>query len=314
MVSSTPKPLGIALAIALGAWITACEECETSRDCGAGEACINGSCEAGEPFDPGSDSDTDADTDSDSDSDTDDPYALEWVEIPGGTYSMGYELGQEDELPVHEVNVPTFDLTRTEITAIQYSPCVSAGDCDEPTTGAGGFNWMVAGNANHPINGVDWVNADAFCAFVGGRLPSEAEWEYAARSGGQDLVYPWGDDAPTCDFCIMNDEELPFGCDENSTWQVCSKPDGNTEHGLCDMTGNVYEWTADYYYYDYNGAPTDGSAWDEPPYPEYADRSIRGGGYISTPEIAALRTSGRRLSIETSTEPDLGFRCARDAE
>jgi iron(II)-dependent oxidoreductase len=313
MVASTQKIIGIALAIALGAWSAACDECETSQDCGAGEACIDGACQASEPFNPASDSDTDADSDTGSDSDTEDPYALDWVEIEGGTFPMGYALGQEDEQPVHDVTVPTFEITRTEITAIQYSPCVSAGDCEEPTTGSR-YNWMVSGRANHPINGVDWENADAFCAFVGGRLPSEAEWEYAARSEGQDLVYPWGDDEPTCDFCIMNDDELGLGCDENRTWAVCSKQDGNTEQGLCDMSGNVYEWMADYYYYDYNGAPTDGSAWDVPPYEEYADRTIRSGSFQAGPEITALRTSGRTLSVETEQFTDLGFRCARDVD
>jgi formylglycine-generating enzyme required for sulfatase activity len=112
----------------------------------------------------------------------------------------------------------------------------------------------------------------------------------------------------------MSDDELNNGCGESSTWSVCSKPEGNTEHGLCDMSGNVYEWMADYYYYDYIGAPTDGSAWDEAPYPEYADRAVRSGSFQAGPEVTALRTSGRLLKAETDQFTDLGFRCARDVD
>jgi len=319
MTSSPPIVAVVAFAVACGAWIAACDECETSRDCGTGEACIDGACQSPEPYDPGSDSDSDtdldvdADSDSDTDGDTDDPYAIEWVEIPGGTFPMGYDLGQDDEVPVHDVSVPTFEMTRSEITVIQYSPCVADAVCAAPATG-NRLNWEVEDRFTHPVNGVTWLDADTFCAYAGGRLPSEAEWEYAARSAGQDLVYPWGDELPSCNYCVMKEEDATMGCGEGHTWPVCAKPNGDTEQGLCDMTGNAYEWVADYYYNTYAGAPTDGSPWDEPPYPEYADRTIRGGSYQSTAEISALRTSGRLGYTELGWEPDLGFRCARDVQ
>jgi formylglycine-generating enzyme required for sulfatase activity len=308
--------LGPVLVLACAAWLAGCDECETSRDCGTGEACIDGTCEKAEPFDPGSDTDVDIDSDSDADTDTEDPYPLEWIEIPGGSFSMGYEDGLPEELPVHTVTVPTFEMTRSEIMCVQYSKCVAAGECAVPETGVR-FNWQVAGRFTYPINGVTWIDASAFCAWAGGRLPSEAEWEYAARSGGQSLVYPWGSATPSCDYCIMRQEEDTIGgCGENLSWPVCSKPDGNTEQGLCDMSGNVYEWMADYWYPEYyeGVAPTDGSAWDTPPYEGAVDRTLRGGSYQTNAYTSFLRTTGRLAYAETGCEPDLGFRCARDVQ
>jgi formylglycine-generating enzyme required for sulfatase activity len=223
---------------------------------------------------------------------------------------MGDDEAEDDhEKPAHEVNVPTFEITRSEITVLQYSECYGEGICTEPEIGSR-FNWEVNENVAHPVNGVTWEMAVAFCSFVEARLPSEAEWEYAARSGGQDLVYPWGDQTPTCDYCVMN--EGGMGCGEMGTWPGCSMSGGHTEHGLCDMTGNVYEWIADYWYDTYIGAPSDGSAWDTPLFPEYAERVLRGGGYQDPADHSILRTTGRIGRNESESQPDLGFRCARD--
>jgi formylglycine-generating enzyme required for sulfatase activity len=312
------RMLAIALVITCGSLLTACEDCSTSRDCDTGQVCIEGSCETPEPFDPddddddtGTDVDSDSDSDSDTDTDTDDTNAIEWIQVDGGLFMMGYDDGLENELPVHEVDVPTFEISRSEITVFQYTECYSEGPCTAPEIGAR-FNWDVSGRGLHPVNGVTWEMATTFCQFVEARLSSEAEWEYAARSGGQDLVYPWGDPLPTCDYCVMNDPDLGMGCEEGHTWPVCLKPDGHTEHGLCDMTGNVYEWLADYYYNTYISAPTDGSAWDEPPYPEYTDRVLRSASYREAADNPIMRTSGRLGFDQSGSEPDLGFRCARD--
>jgi formylglycine-generating enzyme required for sulfatase activity len=312
MMSPISKAAIAILATAAACWLAACDECATSRDCDTGQVCIDGTCERPEPFNPSTDSDSDIDTDSDTDSDSDaDPKEIDWVEIPGGSYMMGYADGQENELPVHQVEVPGFEISRSEITVIQFSVCVAAGTCEEPETGAR-FNWEEPGHAGHPINGVGWLDAVNFCAFVEARLPSEAEWEFAARSGGQDLKYPWGEEDPTCELCIMNEENETMGCGEGHTWQVCSKPLGFTEQGLCDMSGNVYEWMQDYFYDTYAGAPADGSAWETPPYPDYTDRTIRSASYREPAGNSMLRTSGRLRYEESGSQPDLGFRCARD--
>jgi formylglycine-generating enzyme required for sulfatase activity len=186
---------------------------------------------------------------------------LQWVCMPGGTFQMGSDSGGSDELPVHEVTVPSFEILRTEVTVRQYGECVSARACTEPGTGTRG-NWNDPGYEDHPVNYVTWQQAVDFCVWAGGRLPSEAEWEYAARSGGLDQEYPWGEERANCDYAVRH--EGVAGCGADRTREVCSRPAGNTRQGLCDMAGNTHEWVQDWYHGNYRGAPTDGTAWEHP--------------------------------------------------
>ena len=191
---------------------------------------------------------------------------------------MGSNDGEPDENPVHLVTVPTFQMTRTPVTVDQFKACVDAGACTAPGTHAS-CNWGQPDRGSHPVNCVRWSQAQAFANWAGGRLPTEAEWEYAARSGGRDWKYPWGNEKATCDRAVMRDSS-GGGCGSNGTLPVCSKPMGNTSQGLCDMAGNVWEWLQDWYHDSYDGAPRDGSAWELPP---STSRSERGcswlGGY-----------------------------------
>jgi formylglycine-generating enzyme required for sulfatase activity len=253
-----------------------------------------------------SDADTDADTDADADADadTDADTDLTWVSIPGGTFQMGSTEGYSDELPVHGVTVPAFEMLETEVTVAQYAECVTSSACTEPGTGTYG-NWNDPGYEDHPVNYVDWSQAVAFCQWVGGRLPSEAEWEYAARSGGQDIDYPWGDETATCDYAVMYGT-TDYGCDTGRTWAVCSKTAGNTDQGLCDMAGNVWEWVQDWYHSSYTGAPADGSAWEVP---SGSGRVNRGGSFYD--DADTLRAARRGVNYPSFQYADLGFRCAR---
>jgi len=194
----------------------------------------------------------------------------EWTSIPGGSFQMG-STNASDEQPVHQVDVPAFEMRKTEVTVAQYSACVQASACSAPGI-VSDCNWGVSGKESHPLNCVDWEQAVAFCAWAGGRLPSEAEWEYAARGGGQSITYPWGEQAPSCTYAVI--WEGGDGCGTNSTWVVCSKTAGNTVQGLCDMAGNVWEWVQDWYHSNYTGAPWDGSAWEAP---AGSFRVLRGG-------------------------------------
>ncbi len=229
---------------------------------------------------------------------------IKWVRIAGGTFLMGSDDGGSDEKPVHSVTVPTFKMTKTEVTVDQYRACVDEGDCTAPNTGEY-CNWDKPDRGSHPVNCVDWDQAQAFAIWAGGRLPSEAEWEYAARSGGQDWKYPWGDEEATCARAVMIDS-MDAGCGRDSTWPVCSKPSGNTTDGLCDMAGNVYEWVQDGYRDSYDGAPTDGSAWESP---TASARVSRGGSWARY--AGYLRAAKRDFVVSNMRVSGLGFRLAR---
>ncbi len=226
---------------------------------------------------------------------------VEWVRIPGGSFRMGSNE-QSDEKPVHEVRVKTFELAKSEVTVGQYGACVKAGKCTAPDTGEY-CNWGKSGREQHPVNCVDWNQARAFSVWVGGRLPTEAEWEYAARSGGKARKYPWGNEKATCARAVMNDGGR--GCGRRSTWPVCSKPKGNSAQSVCDLAGNVWEWVEDVYAESYAGAPTDGSARTG----GWSYRVFRGGCWYNTAGV--LRAAFRRWNPAGLRNYFLGFRPAR---
>ncbi len=235
---------------------------------------------------------------------------MTWVPIAGGSFSMGSDSDSAAEQPVHTVTVPAFEMTMTEVTVRQYGECVTAGSCSTPNAYEPRCNWLEREEyADHPINCVDWQNGVDFCWWVGGRLPSEAEWEYAARSEGQDNTYPWGEDMATCDNTVMYNGGN--GCGTNRTMVVCSKPAGTTSQGLCDMAGNVWEKVRDWYYTDYTGAPTDGSARETVPDDPDPYGIARGGSFESV--ASPLRTTYRYGHYRTLVRSWIGFRCVKDA-
>jgi formylglycine-generating enzyme required for sulfatase activity len=248
------------------------------------------------------------------------PYGvrpLEWVAIAGGTIVLG--LGPDAFVEVFpQVYVPAFQMLRTEITVEQYADCVAAGACFAPDTGSGcdndeppqtcglGFtpvdlcNWNM-GRPDHPVNCVDFAQAQAFCDWAGGRLPSESEWEFAATSRG---LLPEALPPISCHTVIMEDGEV--GCGLRQSWPVCSRPTGNTAQELCDMLGNISEWMLDHYHHDYHHHPTDGSAYlgDDGEY-----RIQRGGAFEY--EHIFISVSRRSIADATQRSYNLGFRCVR---
>jgi iron(II)-dependent oxidoreductase len=232
----------------------------------------------------------------------------DWIVVEGGRFDMGdVRLASAD--PVHEVEVPTFEMKRTEVTVAEYTACVNADICTEPDVSAGSnCNWGIPGYENHPVNCVVWRQAWTFCNWYGGRLPSESEWEYAASSEGTPTVYPWGMDAPSCRYAIITDETGVEGCGKRRTWPVCSTPNGNTGQGLCDMGGNVVEWVQDHYHVDYTGLPpSNGAAWEEL---GSTYRVLRGAAY-NTDRHEYLNVASRGNSSENITQDTIGIRCAR---
>ena len=210
------------------------------------------------------------------------------------------------ERPVHRVTIKSFELGRTEVTNRQYHACVQAGACAEPDRNclAPAFRGL-----EQPAVCMTWAQARAFAAWAGGRLPSEAEWEYAARSAGGKGRYAWGDEPPTCRRAVFGERRDALGCGRHATWPVCSKPRGNTKQGLCDMAGNVWEWTEDWYHDTYDGAPADGSAWVVKSTSSY--RSDRGGQWDG--DAYNLRATNRDSEDpDITSERGTGVRVARD--
>jgi formylglycine-generating enzyme required for sulfatase activity len=199
---------------------------------------------------------------------------IEWIPIPGGSFIMGY--GALDAWPwtkpAHRVTVPSFQMAKTAATFKQYKACVNASVCTPAHVSDGtcyaydvnGANWgqrdLPAGfrGDDQPAVCLTWRQSRTFAQWVGGRLPTEAEYEYAARSAGKEYLYPWGNAATTCERAVIG------GCGGRATMPVCSKPRGNTEQGLCDMSGNSWTFVQDEYHFSYAGAPADGSAWGSP--------------------------------------------------
>jgi formylglycine-generating enzyme required for sulfatase activity len=230
---------------------------------------------------------------------------VEWVKIPGGRFLMGTDDLSANAKPVHRVRIKGFEMAKAPVTFGQYGDCVKAGACTpiaEPC--APSFDGFKGDD--QPVVCVTWEQAAVFSRWVGGRLPSEAEWEYAARDAGHDSKYPWGNETPTCELAVM--DEGGRGCGRGATWPVCSKTKGNTPQGLCDMAGNVWEMTEDRWHRSYRGAPANGSAWGGS---DGRFRVNRGGSWHS--DAVALRSAARNYDVENPKGDDVGFRPVRSA-
>ena len=189
-----------------------------------------------------------------------------YVYVPAGPFIMGSSddpMAQDDEKPQQsDLNLDAFWIMRTEVTNAQYARCVKTGACSEPDN----TRWKDLGYAQHPVTDVDWRQANAYARWVGGRLPTEAEWEKACR-GTDGRIYPWGNDPPTTRFANFN---YYVG----DTTPVGNYPSGASPYGVLDMAGNVWEWTSS----QYTSYPYDQK--DGRENPEGQDvRTFRGGAW-----------------------------------
>lgn len=230
----------------------------------------------------------------------------EMVVIPAGTFVMGSPESEQgrrsDEGPQHEVSIRSFALGRTEVTFDEYDRFAEATGRKRPND----EGW---GRGSRPVINVSWDDATAYAEWLseqtgkGYRLPSEAEWEYAARAGTT-TRYSWGDDID-CGKARYGFNSGECG-QQRSTDTVGGFP--ANAFGLLDMHGNVWEWTQDCWHGNYEGAPGDGSAWLEADNGECARRVVRGGGWNSRPQ--GLR-SAIRLRYDSEAFNNRGFRLAR---
>lgn len=219
------------------------------------------------------------------------------VFIAGGTFMMGSAIGEPNSVPVHEVRLSSFCLDVTEVTTAAYRAC-PAGTCSVPGAGAG-CNWAISGNEGHPINCVDWNQATAYCAWRGGSLPTEAQWEYAALGPGGAL-YPWGNDSPQSRSCCSVVNVRGGTCPSRSF------PSGNTSTGLVDMIGSVWEWMGDWY-----GPYTAASIVVDPAGPATGTTRTTRGGCWADQSADWLRSTWRRNVPPSGRYATHGFRCAR---
>jgi len=232
--------------------------------------------------------------------------------IPAGSFLMGCISSDvncnADEKPQHGVTLDAYFMDTTEVTVASYKACVDAGKCTAPATTAL-CNWGVAGRDEHPVNCVNWDQASGFCAANGDVLPTEAQWERAARGGADGNLYPWGNVAPDCSHAVFDDGSATTGqgCDGSSTMAVGSKAAGRNGYGLYDIAGNVFEWTADWYDSAWFGSgPT-----SNPTGPVGGAVRVVRGGHFGAANAGYMHPSYRGSDYPGTSHLSRGFRCAR---
>jgi formylglycine-generating enzyme required for sulfatase activity len=234
------------------------------------------------------------------------PSHEEMILVPAGEFQMGCdssrpgEICQSDELPLHTIWLDAYYIDKYEVTRAQYRACILAGAC-EPIYGEGGY---VPPADDYPITMMLWTDADAYCTWAGKRLPTEAEWEKAARGSDDTRIYPWGDQVPDCSRAVK------LGCTNNEdTMPVASCPSGASPYGVFNMAGNAQEWTADWYQADYYSA----SPYRNPSGPTSGQERVMRGGSAFNLTDDWLRIAHRSPSHPGYRPMLRGFRCARPA-
>lgn len=261
-----------------------------------------------------------------------DTSGAHWVTVPGGTFLMGNHHSDEEytagdfgadplvaaaaafpEIPVHEVGVSAFEMYAYEVTNGEYKACVDAGVCAAPYVAAAGYGSTAGDDPMRPVTYVNWSKAGTFCDWVGGRLPTEAEWEYAARGGDAGSRYHWGltidcthANYYSSDSYSMESEPENAACVGDTVAVGSYLPNA---WGLYDMAGNVSEWVNDWYQADiYHGRD---EFTQDPQGPETGDARVMRGGHYQSSAMAVRLSSRGSLDPESTAGMARGFRCVR---
>lgn len=226
---------------------------------------------------------------------------MELVYVPAGKFRMGSAETDSNrdaatEEPQHKVHLDAYWISKTQVTNAMFNACVAAGACKYSASRTTNPNYLDPLFTNHPVVYISWSMAQTYCAWTGGRLPTEAEWEKAAR-GPDGQRFPWGSDLANIKYANANGEI-------GNTTPVGSFPVGKSYYGALDMGGNVREWVADWYdpdYYDY-------SPNINPQGPETGEKKVlKGASYL---DPYGYSRSANRLSHEPDSPGAVrGFRC-----
>ncbi len=253
------------------------------------------------------------------------------MQVSAGLFIMGSDEGPDGSRPAHSIYLDAFWMDRTEVTNDMYARCVQAKACQPPQNPSSYTHFGYYGDpqfSNYPVVNVTWEQAHSYCAWTGSRLPTEAEWEKAAR-GADGRTFPWGNSSPDCSLGnFMVDDKTCVG----DTAKVGSYPDGASPYGVLDMAGNAAEWVADWYdagYYSFSPSrnplgPDSGQykvlrggayQWGWYQVGDQWDWSSNGVGAISYKRDGSdpTKTTYNISNDQTTYYLYFGFRCARSA-
>ena len=246
------------------------------------------------------------------------------VLIPGGSFIMGAPENFDTEVQMlnegfpREFYLSSYAIDIHEVTVGDYKRCIDQGVCSEPMPlerSMFSCNWSMSGFTNHPVDCITWYQAQEYCQWLGKNLPTEAQWEKAAR-GPNGNIYPWGNSPnPNCDYAILLGGlgfTMSAGCETGHTWPVGSRPQGASVYGVMDLIGNVAELTSDPYDRDLhtnaNDIDPEGSL---QPGINDTRHSIRGGSFFLSSDNKRPYNSMRPGFEKHRSIPGVGFRCAK---